>query len=104
MRARDFPAPPLLWERPACRRRRSAWERLSQNPQLDYRVRTKASARNRMPVARRRSCFVLRWSVDIESVRLDPELRQALADRAERDQQTTSAVIREALRRYLDVA
>lgn len=30
----------------------------------------------------------------VESVRLDPELRQALAQRAERDHETTSAVIR----------
>lgn len=40
----------------------------------------------------------------VESVRLDPELREALARRAERDRETTSAVIRKALRRYLDVA
>lgn len=40
----------------------------------------------------------------VESVRLDPELRRALAERAEQDHETTSAVIREALRRYLDVA
>lgn len=40
----------------------------------------------------------------VESVRLDPELRRALAVRAEQDHATTSAVIREALRRYLDVA
>ena len=40
----------------------------------------------------------------VESVRLDPELRQALLDRAHRDDRSTSAVIREALRRYLDVA
>lgn len=40
----------------------------------------------------------------VESVRLDPELRQALADRARSDHETTSAVIRKALRRYLDVA
>jgi hypothetical protein len=39
----------------------------------------------------------------VESVRLDPELRQALARRAERDQETISSVIREALRKYLDV-
>ena len=39
----------------------------------------------------------------VESVRLDPELRQALAQRAERDAETTSAVIRRALRRYLEV-
>ncbi len=39
----------------------------------------------------------------VESVRLDPELRQALAQRAERDHETTSAVIRKALQRYLEV-
>lgn len=40
----------------------------------------------------------------VESVRLDPELRSALAARAARDNETTSAVIRKALRRYLEVA
>jgi hypothetical protein len=39
----------------------------------------------------------------VESVRLDPELRQALARRAERDHETTSSVIRKALRKYLQV-
>ena len=39
----------------------------------------------------------------VESVRLDPELREALAERARRDQETTSSVIRKALRRYLDL-
>lgn len=38
----------------------------------------------------------------VESVRLDPELRQALSRRAERDQEATSSVIRKALRQYLD--
>jgi predicted transcriptional regulator len=37
----------------------------------------------------------------VESVRLDPELKRALAERAERDQESTSAVIRKALRNYL---
>jgi predicted transcriptional regulator len=37
----------------------------------------------------------------VESVRLDPELRQALSDRADREGSPTSAVIREALRLYL---
>jgi predicted transcriptional regulator len=37
-------------------------------------------------------------------VRLDPELRQALARRAQRDHETTSSVIRKALRDYLKVA
>lgn len=38
----------------------------------------------------------------VESVRLEPELRQALADRAARDHETASSVIRKALRRYLE--
>lgn len=37
----------------------------------------------------------------VESVRLEPELRDALAQRAEKDAETTSAVIRKALRSYL---
>jgi hypothetical protein len=40
----------------------------------------------------------------VESVRLDPELRQALTQRATRDRETTSTVIRRALREYLKVA
>ena len=39
----------------------------------------------------------------VESVRLEPELRDALSERAERDGETTSSVIRKALRRYLEV-
>jgi hypothetical protein len=38
----------------------------------------------------------------VESVRLDPELRRALAERAERDQESTSSIIRKALREYLE--
>lgn len=37
----------------------------------------------------------------VESVRLDPELRRALTDRAQRDDESTSSIIRNALRRYL---
>jgi predicted HicB family RNase H-like nuclease len=40
-------------------------------------------------------------AASVESVRLDPELREALAERAERDQETTSSIIRKALREYL---
>lgn len=40
----------------------------------------------------------------VESVRLEPELRDALAKRAKRDEETNSAVIRKALRRYLKVS
>ncbi len=39
----------------------------------------------------------------VESVRLEPELRDALAQRAKRDEETTSSVIRKALRQYLKV-
>lgn len=40
----------------------------------------------------------------VESVRLEPELREALVQRAQRDRETTSSVIRKALREYLDAA
>jgi hypothetical protein len=43
-------------------------------------------------------------AASVESVRLEPGLRKALTERARRDQETTSSVIRKALRRYLDVA
>ena len=42
-------------------------------------------------------------AASVESVRLDPELRDSLARRAERDHETTSSVIRKALRKYLQV-
>lgn len=37
----------------------------------------------------------------VESVRLDPELSEALRERAEQEGRTNSDVIRDALRRYL---
>jgi hypothetical protein len=40
----------------------------------------------------------------VESVRLDPELRRALAERAVHDHESTSAVIRKALQSYLGSA
>jgi hypothetical protein len=40
----------------------------------------------------------------VESVRLDPELRQQLEARAKSDGITASEIIREALRRFLDAA
>ena len=40
----------------------------------------------------------------VESVRLDPELSRALRDRAERDGRTSSDVIRDALREYLQAS
>jgi hypothetical protein len=41
---------------------------------------------------------------DVVPVRIDPELRAAIAARAEADHTTASEIIREALRRFLDVA
>jgi hypothetical protein len=38
----------------------------------------------------------------VESVRLEPELREALRVRAEREGRTNSELIRDALRRYLE--
>lgn len=37
-------------------------------------------------------------------VRLDPDLRAALDDRAERDERPASEIVRDALRRYLDAS
>ncbi len=41
---------------------------------------------------------------DVVPVRIDPELKAATEARAETDRTTTSEVIREALRRFLEVA
>jgi len=40
---------------------------------------------------------------EVESVRLDPELKAALEVRAARDNETSSSIIRRALREYLKV-
>jgi len=41
---------------------------------------------------------------EIVPVRLDPDLKQAVEARAEADHTSTSEIIRQALRRFLDVA
>lgn len=41
---------------------------------------------------------------DVVPVRLDPELKQAVEARAEADHTTASEIIRQALRRFLEVA
>jgi hypothetical protein len=41
---------------------------------------------------------------DVVPVRIDPELKAAIEARAVADRTTTSEIIREALRRFLDVA
>ena len=43
-------------------------------------------------------------AAEVVPVRIDPELRAAIEARAEADHTTTSEVIREALRRFLEVA
>jgi hypothetical protein len=40
----------------------------------------------------------------VEPVRLEPELREALLQRAQRDHETTWSVIRKALRKCLNVS
>ncbi len=40
----------------------------------------------------------------VESVRLDPELGKALRERADREGRTSSELIRDALRRYLEAS
>jgi hypothetical protein len=40
---------------------------------------------------------------DVVPVRIDPELRAAIEARAEADHTTTSEIIREAIRRFLEV-
>ncbi len=41
---------------------------------------------------------------DVVPVRIDPEMRAAIEARAEADQTTASEIIREAIRRFLEVA
>jgi uncharacterized protein (DUF4415 family) len=41
-------------------------------------------------------------AAEVVPVRLDPELKEAVESRAEREQTTTSEIIREALRKFLD--
>ena len=41
---------------------------------------------------------------EVVPVRLDPELRQAIEERADAEGTTTSEIIRRALRRFLEVA
>lgn len=41
---------------------------------------------------------------DVVPVRIDPELRAAIEARAQAEQTTTSEIIREAIRRFLEVA
>lgn len=65
--------------------------------EADYDVETLKSRRRGRPTMGSRPA-------DVVPVRIDPELRSAIEARAEADHTTTSEIIREALRRFLDVA
>ena len=63
----------------------------------DYDVEVlKARPRGRPPIGA--------GPAEVVPVRIDPELRAAIEARAEAEHMTTSEIIRQALRRFLDVA
>jgi len=65
--------------------------------ETDYDIETlKTRRRGRPPIGS--------GPADVVPVRIDPELKAAIEARAEADQTTASEIIREALRRFLDVA
>ena len=70
-------------------------EQLADKAEAGYDVEETLRRRGRPPIGSA--------AASVESVRLDPELRHALTQRAERDHETTSSVIRKALRKYLQV-
>lgn len=74
-------------------------ERLAAEAEAGYDVDTliaRRGRRGRPPIGSAAS--------SVESVRLDPELRRRLLERATADGTTPSELIREALRRYLHAA
>jgi uncharacterized protein (DUF4415 family) len=74
-------------------------EKLAVEAEAGYDVETLVARRNK-----RGRPTLGNAPASVESVRLDPELRRQLLDRAEADGTTTSELIREALRRYLRAA
>lgn len=74
-------------------------ENLAAEAQAGYDVETLIARRNK-----RGRPTIGNAPSSVESVRLDPELRQQLLERAEAEGTTTSELIREALRRYLQAA
>jgi uncharacterized protein (DUF4415 family) len=74
-------------------------ENLAAEAEAGYDVETLISRRNK-----RGRPTLGNAPASVESVRLDPELRRQLLDRAEAEGTTTSELIREALRRYLRAA
>jgi uncharacterized protein (DUF4415 family) len=74
-------------------------EHLAGEAQAGYDVETLIARRNK-----RGRPTIGNAPSSVESVRLDPELRRQLVERAEAEGTTTSELIREALRRYLRAA
>ncbi len=74
-------------------------ENLAAEAQAGYDVETLIARRNK-----RGRPTIGNAPSSVESVRLDPELRRQLIERAEAEGTTTSELIREALRRYLRAA
>jgi Ribbon-helix-helix protein, copG family len=72
-------------------------ERLAEKAEAGYDVRETLRRRRGRPA-------MGTAPAGVESVRLDPDLRTALTERADRDHETTSAVIRKALRQYLETS
>lgn len=71
-------------------------ERLAQNADAGYNVEETLRRRGGRPT-------LGSGPASVESVRLEPELRDALLKRARDDHETTSSVLRKALRKYLQV-
>ena len=71
-------------------------QRLADEAEAGYDVETLKRRGGRRPMGRGPAAVV--------PVRLDPDLRAALAARAEHDHTSASSVIRQALRAWLDVA
>jgi Ribbon-helix-helix protein, copG family len=72
-------------------------EAMADEAEGGYDVETLRSRRRGRPLLGARPAEVV-------PVRLDPDLKQAVEERAQADHTTTSDIIRQALRRFLDVA
>ena len=72
-------------------------EAMADEAERDYEVETLKARRRGRPM-------LGTAPADVVPVRLDPDLKQAVEARAEAEHTTTSEIIREALRRFLDVA
>ncbi len=72
-------------------------ESLAAEAERDYNAETLKARRRGRPT-------MGSTAADVVPVRLDPELKDAVAARAKREHTTTSEIIREAIRKFLGVA